>query len=108
MGLQGSCAERTGTLMLLVDYPVCPHPLHLFHLFFFYDCIAESCWESRLVLAVLEDDRVTHPSQHDKVKGAGSRICLGTECKDILKSHILPAQKHQKHPRPFIFSLIRN
>jgi hypothetical protein len=68
------------------------------------DAFAKSSWESRLVLAVLEGDRVIHPSHHDRVKGTGSRISLGTECKDILESHILPTQKHQKHQRPFSFT----
>jgi hypothetical protein len=78
MGLQGSCAEKRDE-----------------------DAFAESSWESRLVVAFLEDDRVFHPSHHDRVKGAGRRICLGTECRDILKFHILPAQKHQNHQRFF-------
>jgi hypothetical protein len=71
-------------LMLLVHYPVCSHPLQPFSPLFLRRCFAECSLESRLVVAVLEDDRVFHPSHHDRLKGAGSRICLGTECKNIL------------------------
>jgi hypothetical protein len=72
---------------------------------FFDGALAESPLESRLVLAVLEDNRVFHPSHHAKVQGARSRICLGAEFKNNLNPHILPAQKHQKPQGPFIFVL---
>jgi len=55
-------------------------------------------------VTALEDDGVIHASHHDRVKVEGSRICLATECKNILKFHILPAQKHQNHQRPFVFA----
>jgi hypothetical protein len=43
-------------------------PHNLFLLLFLDDAFAKSSWESRLVLSVLEDDRVFHPSHHDRVK----------------------------------------
>jgi hypothetical protein len=75
--------------MLSVHYPVCPHPRQFFPLFFFDDAIAEFSWESPLVLAALEDDRVIYPSHHDRVKNARGWIWrgwiwLGTEFKNIL------------------------
>ena len=97
--------ERTGNGDALVHYPVCSDPLQPFPPLFLQRCFAESSWESRLVVAVLEDDRVIHPSHHGRVKGAGSRVCLGAEFKNILKPHILPAQKHQKHQRSFLLTL---
>ena len=65
----------------LVHYPVCSHPLPPFHLFSFEEAFAESSWESRLVVAVLEEGRVIHPPHHDRVKGARGRIRLGSERK---------------------------
>jgi len=57
--------------MLLVHYPVCPDPQQSFPLLSFDDAFGESSWESRLVLAVLEDDRVIRPSHHGREKGPG-------------------------------------
>jgi len=77
-------------------------PYNLFPLFVFDDGFAESSWKSRFVLVFVEDYRGIHRSHNDRVKCAGRRICLDTECKHIFKFHILLAQKHQS---AFIFVL---